>query len=143
MLTIEVASAIITRVNERNEKELLLTLRKLEQPYGNLWECPGGKVEPFEFRWKAVEREIREELGVDGVAQSMEAVAMLTCHSPVVGRRFRIWFFECNITGEPKPLAAQRLFWFDKAGFQALIPDKRLILGNRLLADWMLEYLWP
>lgn len=42
----------------------LMHRRPPEKHHGGLWEFPGGKVEPDELPDRALEREIREELGI-------------------------------------------------------------------------------
>jgi len=47
---------------------VLLGKRKSGGKRGDLWECPGGKVEPGESHSLALQREWKEELGLDFVA---------------------------------------------------------------------------
>jgi 8-oxo-dGTP diphosphatase len=56
---VHVAAAVITRGDR-----VLACRRNAEREAGGLWEFPGGKVEPGESPVEALEREIREELGV-------------------------------------------------------------------------------
>lgn len=55
-----VSAAII----DPERKLLLLTQRDHGTSHGGLWVTPGGKVEPGETHRAALERELREELGV-------------------------------------------------------------------------------
>ncbi|HFD80309.1 MAG TPA: Nudix family hydrolase [Gammaproteobacteria bacterium] len=58
---LQVAAAAI--LNDR--AEVLLALRPAHVHQGGLWEFPGGKVEPGESVQEALQREIREELGIE------------------------------------------------------------------------------
>ena len=56
---VDVVAAII-----RRDDKILITQRHGHVHLPGLWEFPGGKVEPEESFEAALEREIREELGV-------------------------------------------------------------------------------
>jgi 8-oxo-dGTP diphosphatase len=57
---VEVAAAVILRGDGR----FLLGQRPAGKVYAGYWEFPGGKVEPGEGPLAALERELREELGI-------------------------------------------------------------------------------
>jgi 8-oxo-dGTP diphosphatase len=82
-----------------------------------LWEFPGGKVEPGEADAQALEREGREELGVELEVgperhQTGHAYSDLTVHLVVYSARIR--------SGTPVPLGAQALRWATPAEMRAL-----------------------
>lgn len=58
-MVVSVVAAVIT-----NGDRVLACRRNPDREAGGLWEFPGGKVEPGESAQQALEREIREELGV-------------------------------------------------------------------------------
>ena len=57
---IDVAVGILMRPNG----DVLLGQRPAGKPYAGYWEFPGGKVEPGEDIFSALQREFVEELGV-------------------------------------------------------------------------------
>lgn len=59
--TVKVVAAII----ENEHDEVLCALRSIKMTLPNLWEFPGGKIEPGESVADAIVREIREELDCD------------------------------------------------------------------------------
>lgn len=54
---------VVAALVRDSDGRVLLSRRRPEQPMGNLWELPGGKVEPGEDPRDALAREIGEELG--------------------------------------------------------------------------------
>jgi 8-oxo-dGTP diphosphatase len=59
----QVVAALILR-GEGADREVFICQRRPDQPMGLKWEFPGGKVEPGENSQQALERELREELGI-------------------------------------------------------------------------------
>lgn len=101
---VEVAAAVI----ERPDGAFLMASRPEGKAYAGWWEFPGGKVEPGETARHALDRELREELGI----RVTEAWPWLTRsfvypHAHVMLRFFRVTGWE----GEPHPHEGQVLAW--------------------------------
>ena len=56
---------LVTAAIIENNGKLLMTRRRHDVPYPQLWEFPGGKVEPEEDPRDGIVREIREELAIE------------------------------------------------------------------------------
>ncbi len=63
---IDVVIGIITNV----EGQLLIAQRPMHRYAGGLWEFPGGKIEKDESIFKALQREILEELNLQVISAS-------------------------------------------------------------------------
>jgi mutator protein MutT len=98
---IQVMAAVITRAGQ-----FLLCERPAHKRHGGLWEFPGGKVEPGETQFSAVQRELYEELGVDVVA-----VGDVEFSIADPGSEFVIQFLRVTIAGEPQCLEHASLAW--------------------------------
>jgi 8-oxo-dGTP diphosphatase len=72
------------------------------------WEFPGGKLEPGETPREALDRELREELGID----VHEAAPLIAYEHEYPHRRvlLDLWVVS-RYTGEPQPLDAPVLRW--------------------------------
>lgn len=93
---IRVAAAVVWR-----DGRILLTQRPPGGPLGLLWEFPGGKIEPGETVAAALEREIREELGVAAApGEALETVQHRYPH----GLEVEVHFVRCEL-GEAEPHA--------------------------------------
>ena len=100
---VEVVAAVI-----RREVKILITQRPDDVHLARLWEFPGGKVEPGESLEKALQREIREELGVR-IAVGDE---FYTVEHDYPGKSVRLHFFNCVIEeGEPAAIEVASLKW--------------------------------
>lgn len=59
------ARKLVVAALVRDGTTILMSRRRPDQPMPNLWEFPGGKVEPGESPTAALAREVREELGCE------------------------------------------------------------------------------
>jgi 8-oxo-dGTP diphosphatase len=59
------ARKLVVAALVRQGARILMSRRRADQAMPNLWEFPGGKVEPGEGPVAALAREVREELGCE------------------------------------------------------------------------------
>ena len=102
-MIVDVVAAVI-----RRSEKILITQRLDNVHLAGMWEFPGGKVEAGESFEGALQREIREELGV--------AIRVLdeffTVEHEYPTKSVRLHFFNCTINeGEPESLAVADLRW--------------------------------
>ncbi len=99
-----------------NDKgELLIDKRLESSSMGGMWEFPGGKKTSDESIEKTIERELKEELGI--VVKVGEK--LLSFEHSYTHKKLYFTVHICEwISGEPKPLASQKLLW--------VYPDKLL-----------------
>ena len=120
---IEVVAAVIER-----DGRILIARRPVALHLGGLWEFPGGKQRPGESRAAALQREIREELGVAVTVGSR----LDTVDWTYPEKRVRLTFFHCTIDGEPRPLEGQEIAWVrpaDLGGYE-FPPADAVLLGR-------------
>lgn len=92
--------------NEDNE--VLIALRPEDAMLGGLWEFPGGKQEPDEAMEDTVQRELKEELGID---VSIRKPFMKLDHAY---SHFKITMhaYLCDLeSGAPEPKSSQEIRW--------------------------------
>lgn len=97
-------------INE--EGKVLMTLRRENTSRPNLWESPGGKVEPGELERDALVRELKEELGVEAEVHELVSSAKL-CIGTTLEEDAVLLLYRCSIKGTPQPLESQELRWVD------------------------------
>ncbi|MDZ4325686.1 MAG: Nudix family hydrolase [Pseudomonas sp.] len=107
---------------------ILLARRTAGRDLAGAWEFPGGKVEPGETPFQALDRELHEELGIR--IHSMEAliaVPQAYRDKRIVLEVFRISGF----SGKPKGLENQALAWSpaDKLGTYPMPPADRPVVA--------------
>ena len=90
------------------QRRILITRRAAGAHQGDLWEFPGGKVEAGETLAAALERELREELGI-AIGRTS---ALLEVHHDYDDKAVLldvhvVW----DYNGEPRPLEAQPMAW--------------------------------
>lgn len=59
----------IILLNRNNEVLLLLRDNKIDIPYPNMWDIPGGKVEEGESPEQALRREMMEEMSIKNLGE--------------------------------------------------------------------------
>ena len=112
MKTIIVTSGLITE-----QEKILVTQRKEGDAQGLLWEFPGGKVEEGEEPRQALQRELREELGIEvEVGEIFEAVYHNYPEHPIL-----LLVYRCRIEkGIPKSLGCRDLRWVNLRGLREM-----------------------
>lgn len=101
---IEVAAAVI----ENPDGTFLMARRPQGKAYAGWWEFPGGKVEAGETARHALDRELREELGIEVIAAwPWLKRAFVYPHAHVMLRFFRVSAWR----GIPHPHEGQVLAW--------------------------------
>lgn len=109
------AIAVVAAVIERDDA-FLLTLRPDGTHLAGHWEFPGGKVHPSETHAEALRREIFEEL--DAVA-SVGAIVHTVTHA-YPEKTVELFFYRCELIGEPKPMMGQQMRWVRREELKAL-----------------------
>ena len=120
----EVAAAVI----ERPDGTFLLACRPEGKPYPGYWEFPGGKIEPGEDPRAALDRELKEELGID----VREATPWITRVYAYTHATVRLHFFRVTAwDGEPQPLEDQAIAWqqFGAADVSPMLPANAPVLA--------------
>ena len=103
MKPIDVAAALVFRAGK-----LLITQRHEGAHLGGLWEFPGGKRESCETFEQCLERELKEELGIE--AEILELIEDLTHHYPE--KTVNLKFFRCRWRkNEPQTLGCPAFAW--------------------------------
>jgi 8-oxo-dGTP diphosphatase len=107
---------VVAAIIERNG-EVLICQRKAGQRHGGKWEFPGGKVEARERLKPALERELREELGIQVAIGDEIARYRYTYpgRCPIQLIFFRVTEFE----GEPVNVIFEQIRWEKPANFRA------------------------
>ena len=98
---------------------VLLQRRPPGRQMADLWEFPGGKIEPGETPEAALARELAEELAI---TVHPAAATPLTFASAGLGNRHLLLLLYVirDWQGEPQPLEASALAWVDPAAMHAL-----------------------
>ncbi len=87
---------------------VLLTRRPPGRVRAGLWEFPGGKVRPGESPEEALERELREELGLE--VRVIREVARVRHAYPEL--TIELLLFEVEAWNSPRSLENQEIGWF-------------------------------
>jgi len=92
-----------------NEKgQILIDKRRQEGLLGGLWEFPGGKVEPGETVLECIQREIKEELGIE-IAVGEQ---LITINHAYTHFRVTLTVHHCHhLSGQPQPIECDEVRW--------------------------------
>lgn len=103
---LEVSAALLF-----NAGKLLITQRPAGTHLAGLWEFPGGKREAGETFEQCLQRELREELGIETSVH--ELIEDIVHEYPE--RTVQLKFFRCELTsGEPQPIHCSALAWITR-----------------------------
>ncbi|MBI4161052.1 MAG: (deoxy)nucleoside triphosphate pyrophosphohydrolase [Acidobacteria bacterium] len=120
---------------------VLICQRPPDRPFPLRWEFPGGKVEPGEDRRQALDRELREELGVES---SDGDEVFRTEHRYPGGPHVDLAVFRVDsFEGDPRNLAFAAICWVKPGkldSFEFLAADRALV---RWLTDGGEEKVGP
>jgi 8-oxo-dGTP diphosphatase len=109
---------VVAAIIENEQNEILCALRSPEMSIPNMWEFPGGKVEPNEDIYSALEREIDEEL--DCQVETFKEVFNENTHEY---KTFIINLIsiKCRIAeGMPTPSEHSKLIWLKSENLASL-----------------------
>ena len=114
---VRVVAALIASTEGAAEPKYLVQQRLPDRSRANLWEFPGGKVEPGETDELALVRECREELEVElevgrSLWSTVHEYADLVVELHLYGARI--------VSGTPRALGAQAIAFCTVAQMQAL-----------------------
>lgn len=88
---------VVAALIEKDGKVLIAKRLEGDAPAANKWEFPGGKIEPGETEMAAIEREIREEFGVE--VKATEFITNNICEYP--DRTIDLRLYRCKyVSGE-------------------------------------------
>jgi 8-oxo-dGTP diphosphatase len=112
--TVKVVAAIIE--NEHNE--ILCALRSPQMAIPNMWEFPGGKVEPNEDLFSALKREIQEELHCKIETNQLHNDIVHEYETFIIN----LIAIKCNIiSGTPTPSEHSKLIWLKRENLSSLV----------------------
>lgn len=112
-----------------SEGKLLACQRRRDAKFALKWEFPGGKIELGESLDAALERELREELGI--IASVGNEVYRATHKYDEMAAAVELVFFACGIReGKLQNLAFEQIAWRnpkDLPGMDFLAADRELV----------------
>ncbi|MEQ9264908.1 MAG: A/G-specific adenine glycosylase [Balneolaceae bacterium] len=116
----------------REDGKVLIALRPEDVMLGGLWEFPGGKQEENETIQQTIERELKEELGVEvhAIGEFMRLKHVYSHFS------ITLYAYHCSIvSGEPSANASQEIKWVNISELEQYPFPK----ANKLLTERLME----
>ena len=103
------SGASIIFVNDHKQVLLLLRDDKPGLPYRNMWDVPGGHIEPDETPGQCIIREMKEEIGID--LQDFH----LFCHKEFDDRTEYTFWKKANLNiSKINLMEGQQMKWFSR-----------------------------
>jgi len=96
----------------REGGRILMSRRRPDQAMPNLWEFPGGKVEPGEHPEAVLRREVREELGCDIEIDRIEEVVF---HAYADFDLYMLVYAGRIAAGAPRAVEVAEIAWVEAA----------------------------
>jgi 8-oxo-dGTP diphosphatase len=126
--TVKVVAAII----ENDQNEILCALRSPQMAIPNMWEFPGGKVEPNEDIFSALKREIEEELHCQIETKELHNDITHEYETFIIN----LIAIKCKITeGNPTPTEHSKLIWLKRENLNSLVWAPADITAVELLVN--------
>jgi 8-oxo-dGTP diphosphatase len=123
---------VVVGIIMNSHQQILIAQRPQEKYKGGLWEFPGGKVEPNETLFDALQREMKEELGIHVVTAEPWLITPYDYGDRVV--LLNTWRVT-QFTGEPAGQENQPIVWVSKDSLdQFQFPE-----GNREILNILRE----
>ncbi len=114
-----------------DRQQVLLAKRRADQHQGDLWEFPGGKIEPNESADLALARELQEEIGITVETSS----PLVTVEHEYSDKAVRLDVFLVErFSGEPTGLEGQTVAWVpltDLSNYQFPEANVRIVQALR------------
>ncbi|MDR9418897.1 A/G-specific adenine glycosylase [Gracilimonas sp.] len=120
-------------IEREKDDKILIALRPNDAMLGGMWEFPGGKQENVETIKQTIERELKEELGVE-VKAYKELMNLKHAYSHF-SITMHAWFCKL-ISGEPKPKESQEVRWVKREELEKFpFPKANKVLTERLMKE--------
>lgn len=118
MITLKKTVKVVAAIIENDQKEILCALRSPQMAIPNMWEFPGGKVEPEEDIFSALRREIEEELHCQIETKELHNDITHEYESFIIN----LIAIKCKISGgTPTPTEHSKLIWLKRENLHSLV----------------------
>ncbi len=129
MTTLHVVIGIIID----KDQKLLVAQRLAHQEKGGLWEFPGGKVEANESSYEALQREFKEEIGIEVTAATHWM--QVTHDYPTKSVYLDVWMITA-FNGTPTGAEGQPVLWITRPELVNYeFPEGNRLVLKRLLGE--------
>ena len=120
---------VVAAVIEDGKRGVLICQRPQGQAFAGKWEFPGGKMRAGETPRAALQRELREELGIEARVGSV--IHRVRHRYPGMAQTLELNFFSATLRfGQPRNICFARIRWVSRGELPAydfLEADTRLV----------------